>query len=59
MTLGRQLPGTHPLTHPLTGDQERAALREVGYGPEPVDPPADGNVLICSACPVSPIVLDL
>jgi hypothetical protein len=31
----------------------------VRYDPEPVDPPADGNVLICSARPSGPIVLDL
>ncbi|MET7401483.1 MOSC and FAD-binding oxidoreductase domain-containing protein [Dactylosporangium sp. NPDC005572] len=32
---------------------------EVGYDPEPVDPPAEGNVLICSARPHGPVVLDL
>jgi ferredoxin-NADP reductase/MOSC domain-containing protein YiiM/ferredoxin len=32
---------------------------EVRYDPEPVDPPADGNVLICSARPRGPVVLDL
>ncbi|MFI7603480.1 2Fe-2S iron-sulfur cluster-binding protein [Actinoplanes sp. NPDC049681] len=32
---------------------------EVGYDPEPIDPPADGNVLICSAHPGGPLVLDL
>jgi ferredoxin-NADP reductase/MOSC domain-containing protein YiiM len=32
---------------------------EVRYDPEPVDPPADGNVLICSSRPVGPVVLDL
>jgi ferredoxin-NADP reductase len=31
----------------------------VGYQPEPVDPPADGNVLICCARPEGDIVLDL
>lgn len=31
----------------------------VRYDPEPVDPPADGSVLICSARPSGPIVLDL
>jgi ferredoxin-NADP reductase/MOSC domain-containing protein YiiM/ferredoxin len=32
---------------------------EVAYNPEPVDPPADGNLLICSARPRSAVVLDL
>jgi ferredoxin len=32
---------------------------EVGYDPEPVDPPAEGNVLICSSRPAGPVVLDL
>jgi ferredoxin-NADP reductase/MOSC domain-containing protein YiiM len=32
---------------------------EVSYDPDPVDPPADGNVLICSARPRGPVVLDL
>jgi ferredoxin-NADP reductase len=32
---------------------------EVRYDPEPVDPPAAGNVLICSARPRGPVVLDL
>jgi ferredoxin-NADP reductase/MOSC domain-containing protein YiiM len=32
---------------------------EVAYDPEPIDPPADGNVLICSARPRGPLVLDL
>jgi hypothetical protein len=31
---------------------------EVRYDPEPVDPPAAGNVLICSARPRGPVVLD-
>jgi hypothetical protein len=31
----------------------------VNYDPDPVDPPADGNVLICSARPRGPVVLDL
>jgi ferredoxin len=32
---------------------------EVGYAPERVDPPAAGNVLICSAQPRGAVVLDL
>jgi hypothetical protein len=32
---------------------------QVQYDPEPVDPPAEGNVLICSARPLGPVVLDL
>jgi ferredoxin-NADP reductase/MOSC domain-containing protein YiiM/ferredoxin len=31
----------------------------VTYAPEPLDPPADGNVLICCAQPTDDIVLDL
>jgi ferredoxin-NADP reductase/MOSC domain-containing protein YiiM len=31
----------------------------VGYRPDPVEPPADGNVLICCSQPSSDIVLDL
>ncbi|WP_246595840.1 2Fe-2S iron-sulfur cluster-binding protein [Actinoplanes auranticolor] len=32
---------------------------EVAYITEPVDPPADGDVLICSARPRGAVVLDL
>jgi ferredoxin-NADP reductase/MOSC domain-containing protein YiiM len=32
---------------------------EVSYAVEPVEPPAQGNVLICSARPSGPVVLDL
>jgi ferredoxin len=32
---------------------------EVAYSPEPVDPAAAGNVLICSARPRGAVVLDL
>lgn len=31
----------------------------VRYDPEPLEPPADGNVLICCASPVEPVALDL
>jgi len=31
----------------------------VGYRPDPVEPPADGNVLICCSQPQGDIVLDL
>ncbi|KMO73227.1 sulfurase [Mycolicibacterium chubuense] len=31
----------------------------VRYAPEPLEPPAEGNVLICCAQPVEPVVLDL
>jgi ferredoxin-NADP reductase/MOSC domain-containing protein YiiM len=31
----------------------------VTYAPDPVEPPADGNVLICCALPTGPVVLDL
>jgi ferredoxin-NADP reductase/ferredoxin len=31
----------------------------VSYDPEPVDPPADGNVLVCCAVPGDDVVLDL
>jgi MOSC domain-containing protein YiiM/ferredoxin-NADP reductase len=32
---------------------------EVVYGPEPLDQPADGNVLVCCSQPVRDIVIDL
>lgn len=32
---------------------------EVSYGPDPLDPPADGNVLICCSRPQSDVVIDL
>jgi ferredoxin-NADP reductase/MOSC domain-containing protein YiiM len=31
----------------------------VGYGPEPLEPPADGNALICCSRPQGDIVIDL
>ena len=31
----------------------------VAYSPDPVEQPADGNVLICSATPTGPVALDL
>lgn len=31
----------------------------VRYDPEPLEPPAEGNVLICCASPVEPVALDL
>ena len=31
----------------------------VRYDPEPLDPAADGNVLICCSRPESPVELDL
>ena len=31
----------------------------VGYRPDPVEPPADGNVLICCSQPQGDIVIDL
>ncbi len=32
---------------------------EVRYAPEPLDRPADGNVLLCCSTPLSAIELDL
>jgi ferredoxin-NADP reductase/MOSC domain-containing protein YiiM len=32
---------------------------KVAYSPDPLDPPAEGNVLICCAAPVAPLELDL
>jgi len=32
---------------------------KVGYRPDPVDAPADGNVLICCSQPEDDIVIDL
>jgi ferredoxin len=31
----------------------------IQYDPEPLEPPADGNVLICSARPTEDVVIDL
>jgi ferredoxin-NADP reductase/MOSC domain-containing protein YiiM len=31
----------------------------VAYGPEPLDPPADGNVLVCCSQPTRDVVIDL
>jgi MOSC domain-containing protein YiiM/ferredoxin-NADP reductase len=31
----------------------------VAYGPEPLDPPADGNVLVCCSRPTRDVVVDL
>jgi ferredoxin len=31
----------------------------VRYEPEPLDPPADGGVLVCCSAPARPVVLDL
>jgi hypothetical protein len=31
----------------------------VSYVADPLDEPAPGNVLLCSACPVGPVTLDL
>jgi ferredoxin len=31
----------------------------VRYDPEPLEPPADGNVLICCSTPADAVVLDL
>jgi ferredoxin len=32
---------------------------EVAYGPEPLDQPADGNLLICCSQPIRDVVIDL
>jgi ferredoxin-NADP reductase len=32
---------------------------EIVYGPEPLDKPADGNILVCCAQPVRDVVIDL
>ena len=32
---------------------------QVGYRPDPLEPPADGEVLICCAQPASDLVLDM
>jgi ferredoxin len=31
----------------------------ISYGPEPLDKPADGNLLICCSHPISDLVIDL
>jgi ferredoxin len=32
---------------------------EVVYGPEPLDKPADGNLLVCCSQPIRDVVIDL
>jgi ferredoxin len=32
---------------------------KIGYRPDPVDPPADGNMLICCSRPEDDVVVDL
>jgi hypothetical protein len=32
---------------------------KVGYAPEPLDRPAEGNILICCSSPLTEIELDL
>ncbi|MEA2258057.1 MAG: hypothetical protein QOJ51_882, partial [Acidobacteriaceae bacterium] len=32
---------------------------EVVYGPEPLDKPADGNILVCCSQPIGDVVIDL
>jgi ferredoxin-NADP reductase/ferredoxin len=32
---------------------------ELAYAPEPLDPPAEGNALICCSTPITPVELDL
>jgi hypothetical protein len=32
---------------------------QIGYHPDPVDAPADGNVLICCSRPEGNVVIDL
>jgi ferredoxin len=32
---------------------------QIGYAPEPLDPPAEGNVLICCSSPLTAVELDL
>jgi hypothetical protein len=32
---------------------------QVGYRPDPLEPPADGQVLICCAQPATDLVLDM
>jgi hypothetical protein len=34
-------------------------LVAVVYGPEPLDKPADGNLLVCCSQPTSDVVIDL
>jgi len=31
----------------------------VVYGPEPLEPPADGNILVCCSQPIQDVVIDL
>jgi hypothetical protein len=32
---------------------------EVAYGPEPLEKPADGNLLVCCSQPIRDVVIDL
>jgi hypothetical protein len=36
-----------------------ASLGEIAYAPEPLDQPADGNLLVCCSQPVGDVVIDL
>jgi hypothetical protein len=50
--LCRQLHEAHNCETPLIGG-------DVSYRPDPVEPPADGNALICCSRPQGDIVIDL
>ena len=49
---GRAAPGSATRETGLIGGA-------IGYRPDPVEPPADGNVLICCRQPQGNIVIDL
>ena len=40
-------------------DESGLVSGEVAYGPEPLDKPADGNLLVCCSQPVRDVVIDL
>ena len=39
--------------------RERPGVGEVVYGPEPLDQPAEGNLLVCCSQPLRDVVIDL
>lgn len=43
----------------ITGEMHHRERRDVTYSPDPLEPPADGEVLICCAQPGTDIVLDM
>jgi ferredoxin-NADP reductase len=51
--------GSSPSSTPGIVCESGLISGDVAYGPEPLDPPASGNVLLCCATPRGDVVLDL